>query len=72
MKKSNEYAQALSGRLYEDCPRAVFAAIAVSALTVGGDYLNEADFRLLREWWALYHCGIVPQRPPGEAIALDS
>jgi hypothetical protein len=62
-KLHNEYAAAAGGKLFEACPKAVFAAIAVSALTVGGDYLEEAELRLLREWWTLYHNGIVPQKP---------
>lgn len=61
MKKINEYSDSIG--YYERVPKAVFAAIAVSALTVGGDYLNEAEPRLAREWWALYNAGIVPQKP---------
>lgn len=63
-KKYNEYARAVDERLYEQTPKAVFAAVAVSALTTGGDYLNEANGRLLEEWWILYDNGIVPQKPP--------
>lgn len=63
-KRGNEYASELrSGRLYDKCPKAVFAAVAVSLLTQGGDYLDEANLRILREWWALYLAGIVPQKP---------
>lgn len=63
-KLHNEYAAELGGKLYESCPKAVFAAIAVSSLTCGGDWLEEAKDRLLREWWALYRAEIVPQKPP--------
>ena len=54
-KQLNEYAQALGAPwgLYGDAPKAVLAAIAVSALTAGGDFLAEAESRVLREWWAL-------------------
>lgn len=62
-KKMNEYAEAVGPKFYERCPKAVFAAIAVSALTTGGDRLHEADERVLKEWWALYHSGIVTQKP---------
>jgi hypothetical protein len=62
-KKGNEYADEL-GVLYRMTPKAVFAALAVSALTVGGEYLGEATPRLLREWWVLYNTGVVPQKPP--------
>jgi hypothetical protein len=63
-KLLNEYANSLDADLYEKAPKAVFAAVAVSALTCGGDYLNHAHRRVLAEWWALYENGIVPQRPP--------
>lgn len=59
----NEYNETLGG-LYRKTPKAVFAAIAVSALTVGGDRLHESNPRILKEWWSLYHAGIVTQRPP--------
>jgi len=60
---SNEYAQQLGSR-YERIPKAVLAAIAVSVLTGGGDYLEEAEPRLLNEWRVLFENGIVPQAPP--------
>ena len=64
-KTMNVYQKALDSRLYTDCPKAVFAAIAVSSLTQGGDFLEEATARLAEEWWILYENGIVPQKPPG-------
>lgn len=72
-KTSNGYAEAISQRLYIDCPKAVLAAIAVSALTTGGDSIDEAEQRVLHEWWVLYRNGIVPQKPkaadPGDCNA---
>lgn len=62
-KTMNEYAVELAAD-YGRTPKAVLAAIAVSALTCGGDYLETAQRRVRKEWWALYHTGIVPQRPP--------
>jgi len=62
-KKYNEYALEL-GALYEKIPKAVFAAIAISALTQGGDYLDEAQNRIMEEWLILYQNGIVSQKPP--------
>lgn len=59
----NGYAAAL-GSIFEDAPKAVLAAIAVSALTVGGDYLDDATSRLVTEWHALHLSGIVPQAVP--------
>lgn len=63
IKVENYYSQSL-GKLYSQTPKAVFAAIAVSALTIAGDRLDEANPRIIREWWSLYRAGIVPQRPP--------
>ena len=63
IKLHNTYAQAL-GPLFADCPKAVFAAIAVSALTTGGERLDEAKEEILREWTILYDNGIVQQKPP--------
>lgn len=63
-KLQNEYADALGAELYERTPKAVLAAIAVSALTTGGERLGEAAKLLLKEWETLHLNGIVPQRPP--------
>lgn len=65
-KKMNPYAEQLGERLYRDAPKAVLAAIAVSSLTLGGDYLDEAEKRVLSEWWILFDNAIVSQRPPGQ------
>jgi hypothetical protein len=62
-KLTNEYADALPYALYTDCPKAVFAAIAVSYATTGGDHMEAAEANVLREWWTLYENGIVPQKP---------
>lgn len=63
-KTQNEYQKVLSERLYNECPKAVLAAIAVSALTQGGSYLEDADQRLVTEWATLHKQGIVPQPVP--------
>jgi hypothetical protein len=60
----NEYSRALGGRLYAETPKAVFAAIAVSALTAGGEQIQQADQRIIEEWTALYTNGVVSQAPP--------
>jgi hypothetical protein len=62
MKLQNEYARLL-GNLFADTPKAVFAAIAVSYATGGGDWLDKASENVLREWWVLYDNQIIPQRP---------
>lgn len=63
-KLSNGYADTLDDRFYTMVPKAVFAGMAVSLASCGGDRLDEAETVLRREWWALYRNGIVPQKPP--------
>lgn len=63
IKLSNTYADAVKD-IYEDCPKAVFAAIAVSLATCGGDHLDSAEQLVIEEWQILYDNGIVPQKPP--------
>ena len=65
-KLHNEYAATLSRGAFADTPKAVFAAIAISSLTQGGDWLEEADARLFTEWNALHVAGIVPQPVPSK------
>ena len=62
LKLSNDYQRAF-GRLYAKTPKAVFAAIAYSGASGGGDYPDRAIENFLHEWWTLYHNGIVPQKP---------
>lgn len=62
-KLHNEYA-ALFGRLYADTPKAVFAAVAASFITQGGDFQELAIPGLLSEWDTLHANGIVPQAAP--------
>lgn len=70
VKLGNEYAAEL-GALYQAAPKAVLAAIAVSFATTGGDYIERAHAAVLREWWALYRAGIVPQKPSEAEPAAD-
>lgn len=58
----NEYADML-GEMYDNIPKAVFAAIAVSAVTGGDPINNNPKLEILREWTALHLNGIVPQKP---------
>lgn len=68
----NKYVAAAGFYLYEKTPKAVFAAIALSAVNCsdprGCDHIwyedGGGEALLLREWAALYNAGIVPQRPP--------
>ncbi len=66
--RTNEYQEVL-GKVFDKAPKAVIAAIAVSALTTGGDFLSEASARFIEEWWALYEAHVVPQRPPFPRVA---
>lgn len=63
LKKSNDYAVAGGLDLYADIPKAVWAAIAVSRLTSGGEDLEYARGRVLQEWEALADNGIVDEVP---------
>lgn len=58
---TNLYADAL-GSMFDEIPKSVLAAIAVSALTCGGDEIAFAAHRVAAEWQALYDNGIVAQR----------
>lgn len=61
---SNEYVNAVSRDLFELCPKTVWAAIAISLATTGGDRLDEAEQAIVNEWQALFQAGIIPQKPP--------
>lgn len=63
----NEYAAQLD-ELFERIPKSVFAAIAVSYATTGGDWLERAKMNVCREWRILHEQGIVPQKPTKEAM----
>jgi len=63
-KAGNEYMSNL--KIYEDCPKAVFAALACSfARRIFGDDKSHAEIEteLLNEWSTLYQGHIVPQKP---------
>lgn len=63
--KPNQYQQAIAPALFDTCPKAVFAAIAVSFLALqSGDSFEFINGELLREWEVLHKQGIVPQAPP--------
>lgn len=63
--RTNEYAEYL-GPLFDDCPKSVLAAIAVSFITTGGDWPQLAQAGIVREWRILHQAGIVPQKPPAK------
>lgn len=65
MKIKNQYARAISRKLYDDTPKAVFAALAVSYITNRDNVeFEDIDAAVRDEWATLYANGIVPQRPP--------
>lgn len=66
---NNNYAQAAEGLLGE-IPKAVWAAIAVSSLTCGGDHLEYAAERVAQEWQVLHQNGVVAQKPGKVAKAI--
>ena len=69
--RGNAYQKSLKANFYKQTPKAVFAALAVSALTSGGDRLAEADALVLHEWWLLWENGIVSQKPPFQKPELQ-
>lgn len=58
----NDYQREL-GAMFDEMPKSVLAAIAVSAMTCGGDNLDEAKTLLANEWRILFDNGIVQQKP---------
>lgn len=61
-KTQNDYQKCIS--FYEDCPKAVLAAIAVSyALRQCNEDFEKLNEEILNEWRCLYESGIVPQKP---------
>lgn len=69
IKDTNEYARCIAPEIYEAMPKSVFAAIAVSYGTHGGDEMSLVNHSLMLEWKILYDGGIVPQKPPTELLS---
>jgi hypothetical protein len=65
-KLTNEYDRLLED-VFDDIPKAVLAAIAVSGLTCGGDRatVEYVKYIVTTEWQILHNSGIVPQAPVG-------
>ena len=61
-KQGNEYARAF-GKNYARIPKAIFAAVAYSSISSGGDFQEFAIKNFMHEWEILYQNGIVPQKP---------
>ena len=65
--KSNQYADAIGMKIFDACPKAVWAAIAYSlAMRLGSDNHGQAIETIKREWFILHGGNIVPQKPRGE------
>ena len=63
-KQQNSYQEMLSLEFYEKCPKAVFAAIAVSfVLNHQGTDSELTEETILKEWGILHQSGIIPQKP---------
>lgn len=64
-KKKNVYQKLIDGKFYEQCPKAVFAALAVSyAVNLRGIDMDKVTGELLNEWEILFGNELVPQKPP--------
>jgi hypothetical protein len=70
-KTLNQYVEAVPRRVYEDTPKAVWAAIAISLATCGGDRLDDATRALMHEWGILHMNGIIPQAVPSHLRKFD-
>lgn len=66
MQHGNLYTSSL-GRLFDAIPKTVIGAVAVSFGTTGGDCLEEAAYRIAKEWGVLHSQGIVSQPLTKEA-----
>lgn len=64
---SNPYVDALDKGVFDAIPKSVWAAIAISAMTCGGDHLLDGSMNItdavMKEWEVLNLNGIVPQKP---------
>ena len=71
MNAHNNYTLMLK-EIYDQIPKSVFAAIAISLLTCGGEHepMQEIDKKVAWEWGALYEFGIVSQKPRGKAAKI--
>lgn len=71
-KKLNEYVGAIPREVFEDTPKAVWAAIAISfANQIDGDRLDLAAQMIVHEWSLLNQNGIVPQSIPAALRQYD-
>ena len=66
-KTMNEYARRITPRIYEDTPKAVFAALCVSLMDRLG--MENPDVELANEWAILTANGIT-QKLPASVKAL--
>jgi hypothetical protein len=64
MKTTNNYALSLTGDFFEKCPKAVFAALAISLLRMDNATWEERTEELRKEWEILHDNGIVNQKAP--------
>lgn len=64
MADKNEYAHMLGQGVYDETPKEVWAAIAVSYMSLGGDWPELAAVNLAKEWQILFTAGIVSQPVP--------
>lgn len=70
-KLSNGYVDAIPAHVYENTPKAVWAAIAISLATCGGDRIGDAARAIIYEWGILHGNGIIPQPVPAALRRYD-
>lgn len=70
MADKNEYARLLGQGVYDETPKEVWAAIAVSYMSLDGDWPELAAINLAKEWQTLFTAEIVSQPVPSRVKTL--
>lgn len=71
-KTMNEYARRITPRIFEDTPKAVFAALCVSYLDRLGVSPDNIDKEIANEWATLNANGITQKLPASVRALVDA
>ena len=63
VKARNNYVDGIPLQLYNRIPKAVWAALALSYASQGGENFNGVMDKIFDEWSKLYLNDVVPQKP---------
>lgn len=70
--QKNEFAHMLGQGVYDETPKEVWAAIAISHMSIGGDWPELAAVNLAKEWQNLFDGRIVSQPVPKRVRQIAS